>query len=637
MKNFVLLSALILCILLLSVSPLPSLAQSPTAPADPSDATTRQSRLEDRQEALRVRFSRFEETLLKMAQFLQKTEPARAELVLRALERSKQERVGERMNLVTRMLTKDAEKGIEFADAIGEQEQIIASLKEILTILRSEDILDENRKEQERLEALAREIGSLIDKEKVNAAATQRGEPTDRAKQGQESTEKQTGDLIAKIAEHDGSQKSDSEKSDSEKSDSEKSDSEKSDSEKSDSEKSDSEKSDSEKSDSQKSDSEKSDSQKSDSEKSDSQKSDSQKSDSQKSDSQKSDSQKSDSQKSDSQKSDSQKSDSQKSDSQKSDSQKSDSQKSDSQKSDSQKSDSQKSDSQKSDSQKSDSQKSDSQKRQQTPGRERLEQARQQMQKAIEELENKQRENATEAQREAIDKLIEAKEEIEELLRQLREEERELLLRALEARFQKMLQLQQVVLEKTEPLSQRTKETWEDRDFARCRDSAALEREIGLEATKALEVLKADGSSVAFPEAVVQLDEDIRSVIARLSDENCGSLTILIEQDIVAALQEIVVALQKEMQKNRDEQGQPPGEQQQDQKKDPSLVDKLAELKMLKTLQMRINRRTAHLSEMFEGDQATDPEVAEQLQELAARQGRLQRATYDMAVQGSTK
>ena len=45
-----------------------------------------------------------------------------------------------------------------------------------------------------------------------------------------------------------------------------------------------------------------------------------------------------------------------------------------------------------------------------------------------------------------------------------------------------------------------------------------------------------------------------------------------------------------------------------------------------------MNRRTKTLGQMFEGEQATDPEVVAQLRELAARQGRLQQATYDLAV-----
>ena len=60
------------------------------------------------------------------------------------------------------------------------------------------------------------------------------------------------------------------------------------------------------------------------------------------------------------------------------------------------------------------------------------------------------------------------------------------------------------------------------------------------------------------------------------------------------------------------------------------LVDKLAELKMLRSLQHRINRRTKRLGRMIDGEQAQKPDVVTQLQELSNRQGRVQDATYDL-------
>jgi hypothetical protein len=52
---------------------------------------------------------------------------------------------------------------------------------------------------------------------------------------------------------------------------------------------------------------------------------------------------------------------------------------------------------------------------------------------------------------------------------------------------------------------------------------------------------------------------------------------------------------------------------------------------MLRTLQMRINHRTKRLGRMVEGEQALDADILGQLQNLAERQARIQKATYDMA------
>ena len=85
----------------------------------------------------------------------------------------------------------------------------------------------------------------------------------------------------------------------------------------------------------------------------------------------------------------------------------------------------------------------------------------------------------------------------------------------------------------------------------------------------------------------------------------------------------ILELLEQEWQKDQKPQ------QQQDQ--EPPLVDKLAELKMLRALQLRINRRTRRLARLIDGDQATAKDVLQQLRDLARRQARVQRAARDLA------
>ena len=60
------------------------------------------------------------------------------------------------------------------------------------------------------------------------------------------------------------------------------------------------------------------------------------------------------------------------------------------------------------------------------------------------------------------------------------------------------------------------------------------------------------------------------------------------------------------------------------------LVDLLAELKMIRALQMRVNQRTERYSKLIEGEQAESPEIVERLQQLAERQQRVYRVTRDL-------
>jgi hypothetical protein len=156
------------------------------------------------------------------------------------------------------------------------------------------------------------------------------------------------------------------------------------------------------------------------------------------------------------------------------------------------------------------------------------------------------------------------------------------------------------------------------------------ESQIVREAEKALSLLREEGSSVAFPEAVEQMRDDMRQVAERLSAVKVDKLTQSIEQDILMSLEETIAALDKAI-KDLEQKRTPPGQQPSaGQPGEMDLVDKLAELKMIRSLQMRINIRTKIYGGMIEGEQAETPELIKSLQDLADRQERVHRATADL-------
>ena len=139
---------------------------------------------------------------------------------------------------------------------------------------------------------------------------------------------------------------------------------------------------------------------------------------------------------------------------------------------------------------------------------------------------------------------------------------------------------------------------------------------------------------MSFPLAVEDVREDVTTVSRRLDDGNVGELTQEIQQDIVEALQEMVLALQKEMEKGAEQKGQQQQQQMspQNNQGDPVLVELLAEMKMLRTLQLRINRRTKQIGREIEnGEQARKPELLEQLERLSQRQDRIRQTAIDIA------
>jgi hypothetical protein len=266
-----------------------------------------------------------------------------------------------------------------------------------------------------------------------------------------------------------------------------------------------------------------------------------------------------------------------------------------------------------------------------SPARKRVQAAEEQMRKAQKHLEEAKRKDAAGEQAKARQELEIAKAELEKILRQLREEEVERVLAQREVRCRHMLTLQIEVYEGTVRLD---KVPQPDRGHDEEVEAGRLSRNesaIVIEADRALNLLHEEGSSVAFPESVDQMREDMQQVAERLAGEKVELITQGVEQDIIAALQETIAALQK-AQKDRKSGKSKPGKSGQPQ--DDPLVDQIAELKMIRALQMRVNTRTKRYSKLLEGDveQAEQHDLVEALRRLSDREDRIHAVTHDIVV-----
>jgi hypothetical protein len=259
------------------------------------------------------------------------------------------------------------------------------------------------------------------------------------------------------------------------------------------------------------------------------------------------------------------------------------------------------------------------------------------MRKAQEKLDQAKRRDAREEQEKAIEELETARAELEEILRQMREQEVERLLVQLETRLRTMLRAQRAVLAGVEKLAA---EAQSQADRERQLEAVRLSREqnvIGSDAAKALTLVRDDGSAVAIPEALEQVRDDSGQAAVRLARGDVGGTTRGILQDLVTSLEEMIAALEKAQREQQARQqgnqgGRPaePGEQ--------PLVDKLAELKMIRSLQMRVNSRTKRFSKLLVdgAEQAEEPELLDALERLAERQRKIERAAHDI-VTGRTE
>ena len=269
--------------------------------------------------------------------------------------------------------------------------------------------------------------------------------------------------------------------------------------------------------------------------------------------------------------------------------------------------------------------------------RQRLGAAEQRMRKAQEKLDEAKRRDARQEQEKAIEELETARAELEEILRQMREEEVERLLVQLETRLRTMLRTERAVLAGAEKLTAEQSQADRERQL----EAVRLSREqngVGIDAAKALTLVRDDGSAVAIPEALEQVRDDSGQAAARLARGDVGGTTRGILQDLVTSLEEMLAALEKAQQEQQARQqqgnqgGRPaePGEQ--------PLVDKLAELKMIRSLQMRVNTRTKRFSKLLADgtEQADEPELLDAVERLADRQRKIERAAHDI-VTGRTE
>jgi hypothetical protein len=266
---------------------------------------------------------------------------------------------------------------------------------------------------------------------------------------------------------------------------------------------------------------------------------------------------------------------------------------------------------------------------QDNPARKRLEAAEQRMREAEKKLQEAQRKGALEKQEEAIRELEQARSALEQILRQLREEEVQRVLVSLEARFAKMLQMQREVLEGTVRLDKIPQAERTHEHEIQAGRLSSKEAEIDLEAEKALTLLREDGTAMALAEALGQVRQDIQQVVERLSAAKVDKITQGIEEDIIASLDEVLQALKKVIkdQEKRKQRAMKPG---QSAPVDPPLVDALAELRMIRTLQLRVNMRTDRYSKLIQGEQADKPDLIEALKRLAERQEQIFRITRDL-------
>ena len=265
-----------------------------------------------------------------------------------------------------------------------------------------------------------------------------------------------------------------------------------------------------------------------------------------------------------------------------------------------------------------------------SPGQSQIAKAQQQMQNAANRLQNQDAEGANREQNEAIKNLNDALEEIEDRLSQLKEETQEEKLARLEARFTEMLARQQVVSAQTLELDEKQIATGTLRrsDRLALAKLASEENALAEMSQEAYDLLVEDGTSVVFPRIVEDLKTDLQQCTDGLKKQRTDSLTQLVQSEVETTLEELISALQR-AQKEKQENDEGGGSSGGGGGGNQPLLPPSAELKALRSAQMRVNRRTKQVDQLREVI-TTDPQIRAEIQNLFGRQAKIVEMTDEM-------
>lgn len=226
---------------------------------------------------------------------------------------------------------------------------------------------------------------------------------------------------------------------------------------------------------------------------------------------------------------------------------------------------------------------------------------------------------AREQQREAQRRLEAARRLAERALRQVREEEQQRRLASLADRLRKLLTAERAIASGVSgaPTAERGRAA--RIVGAKLADQQADAAEA---AGRALRLVEEDGRSLVFAEAIRQSVTDMRAIERRLRDARFGALTESLVRGVVESLEEMLAAVDQELEQlHKNQEGGSRGGG--GAAGDPGLIGRLAELRMLRSVQARLLRKTESWRQAGAAGEATADELETGLAALAIEQQRL--------------
>ena len=264
-----------------------------------------------------------------------------------------------------------------------------------------------------------------------------------------------------------------------------------------------------------------------------------------------------------------------------------------------------------------------------TPGQKSVSKAAGAMKQAAGKMSEGGASESSEKQGQAVEELKKAAEELERAIEQAKAA----------AQAETLAKIEQILkdaLARQKELTKVTSQTYEKRDGDKYQRTQILklaelsdgEGAVAKKVDGALARIRAEGTTAVFPMVLEEVCEDLTNVQNLLAKKKAGPLTQSVQKGIEKSLEELVDALQKEKSRRKKKKGS--GGKGESGGKKPPLVPPVAELKMLRSLQVQINKRTLVLDASDRSGETSTTELKLQHKIVAKRQSRVAKTTTEL-------
>ncbi len=260
--------------------------------------------------------------------------------------------------------------------------------------------------------------------------------------------------------------------------------------------------------------------------------------------------------------------------------------------------------------------------------RRELDQAHEAMTKAADSLEQDQPGAAAAEQADALEHLKQTQRDLDEALERDRQEDRAKMMQDLTRRFQEMLAEQQDINQASAAFQMRTPQHLPRSEQLHLANLSTRQRSLSEQADQCHNTLHREDATVVLPYLAGQLAEDMRNLAGRLAKFDVGPLTQTIQKEVVETLQQLLDST-AQMAESGESAEESTG-RDADEPPDKSLMPSSSELKLLRSIQLRIIARMATIEAAAEDHPQGSRSPNPALESIATRQTECARLAQEL-------